>query len=242
MVGFLPPATAAQGLLNLLIVGPVLFLTVLLHELGHCAGTLWVGGQVHGILLWPLGGLAFIGHSGDAWDDLKVSIAGPLTHVPQSLAWLTMLAACNDGNVGGLGATGDFGADLCRAAIVINISLCVFNLFVPAYPLDGGRIFVSVLLLCGVPVATAAAVTAWVSMFLSALIIALGVYMMQFLTIFVGGWVLMQAYELYKLVKTGRTDQHPIFAKYANNDTSGNGGGGGGGGAGGIAGALGGRV
>jgi hypothetical protein len=45
---------------------------------------------VHGILLWPLGGLAFIGHSGDACDDLKVSIAGPLTHVPQSLVGLAL--------------------------------------------------------------------------------------------------------------------------------------------------------
>lgn len=240
--GFLPPATPTQGLLNMLIVGPVLFLTVLVHELGHCAGTRWVGGQVHGILLWPLGGLAFIGHSGDAMDDLKVSIAGPLTHVPQSFAWLVLLAASNDGDVS-LGATGDFGADLCRAGVVINISLMLFNLFVPAYPLDGGRIFASVLLLCGVPVATAAAVTAGVSMVLGGVIVALGIYMMQFLTIFVGGWVLMQAYELYKLVRTGRTDQHPIFSKYANtpnNVAPGNNGGGGG--PGGIAGALGGRV
>jgi Zn-dependent protease len=139
-----------------------------------------------------------------------------------------------------LGATGDFGADLCRAAIVINISLCLFNLFVPAYPLDGGRIFVSVLLLCGVPVATAAAVTAWVSMFLALLIVALGIYMMQFLTVFVGGWVLMQAYQLYQLVRAGRTDQHPIFAKYANKPPAAGNNNGGGGGGGGIAGALGG--
>ena len=231
-------------MLNMLIVGPVLFLTVLIHELGHCAGTWWIGGQVHGILLWPLGGLAFIGHTGDALDDLKVSIAGPLTHIPQSLVWLVLLAASNGGDVDHLGYSGDFFPDLCRAAIVINISLCMFNLFVPAYPLDGGRIFVSLLLLCGVPVATAAAVTAYVSMALGALIVALGIYMVQFLTIFVGGWVLIRAYELFKLVQSGRTDQHPIFAKYANipSYTENSGAGSGGGSGGGIAGALGGRT
>lgn len=233
--GFLPPATMEQGVLHMLVFGPVLFLTVLLHELGHCAATKMVGGDVHGILLWPLGGLAFIGHSGDALDDLKVSIAGPLTHVPQSLAWLLLLAASNEGDVT-LGVTGNFWADLCRYAIVINISLCVFNLFVPAYPLDGGRIFASILLLCGISVPTAAAVTAYVSIFLGLLIVALGVYLMQFLTIFVGGWVLVQANELYKLVQAGRADLHPTFAKYANSPQ----GGGGSGVDGGIAGALGG--
>src|SRR4051812_45497376 len=38
----------------------LLFLAVLLHEFGHCAGARLVDGDAHQILLWPLGGLAAI--------------------------------------------------------------------------------------------------------------------------------------------------------------------------------------
>eukprot|EP00879_Flechtneria_rotunda_P010141 GHRR01010599.1.p2 GENE.GHRR01010599.1~~GHRR01010599.1.p2 ORF type:complete len:200 (+),score=40.60 GHRR01010599.1:1064-1663(+) len=44
-----------------LILGPILLVTVLLHELGHCLAARSVGGTAHSILLWPLGGLAYIG-------------------------------------------------------------------------------------------------------------------------------------------------------------------------------------
>ena len=43
--------------------GAILPLTVLVHELGHALATVRAGGQAHGILLWPLGGLAYVGHS-----------------------------------------------------------------------------------------------------------------------------------------------------------------------------------
>jgi Zn-dependent protease len=151
--------------------------------------------------------LAYVGHDGDAGDDLKVSIAGPLTHVPQALAWLGVLAAATGGTGGGtvtLINDGQFGPDLCREAIIINISLFVFNLCVPAYPLDGGRILCASLLLCGVGVSTAATITVIVSGVLSIMIIALGVYFMNVMSIFVGGWVLSKAYELHKINGQGR--------------------------------------
>ena len=42
-----------------------------------------LGSEVHGILLWPLGGLAFMGKSSSPREDLMVAGAGPLTHIPQ---------------------------------------------------------------------------------------------------------------------------------------------------------------
>jgi Zn-dependent protease len=38
----------------------VLFGIVLLHEFGHCFGGRYVGGEANEILIWPLGGLAFV--------------------------------------------------------------------------------------------------------------------------------------------------------------------------------------
>lgn len=42
--------------------GPILLGTVLIHELGHALAARRVGGHADGILLWPLGGLAYVGH------------------------------------------------------------------------------------------------------------------------------------------------------------------------------------
>ena len=108
------------GFMIFLVNGPVLFGTVLIHELGHCWATYRVGGTVEGILLWPLGGLAFIGHSGEAKEDLFVSIAGPLTHIPQMIVWVILLAASADGDAS-LTYSGVFFEDLCRHAIIINL-------------------------------------------------------------------------------------------------------------------------
>jgi hypothetical protein len=43
------------GLFVGLLVSFVLFLTVLFHELGHATAAKRLGGECHGILLWPLG-------------------------------------------------------------------------------------------------------------------------------------------------------------------------------------------
>jgi hypothetical protein len=51
-----------------------------------------VGADVHGILLWPLGGLAFVGHSTSPKTDIFVSVSGPLTHIPQFGIWFAILA------------------------------------------------------------------------------------------------------------------------------------------------------
>lgn len=73
------------------LLGPVLLLTVLVHELGHCLAARQVGGSATGILLWPLGGLAYIGHAagpkGGRWQ------TGCLVNVP-FFRQRAMLIAC----------------------------------------------------------------------------------------------------------------------------------------------------
>jgi Zn-dependent protease len=43
------------------IIVAIMFLSVLLHEFGHCFAARNVGGDANEVLLWPLGGLAFVG-------------------------------------------------------------------------------------------------------------------------------------------------------------------------------------
>jgi hypothetical protein len=61
IVGFV--TSVWLGLYWMVLLGPILLVTILIHELGHCLAARFVGSEAHEILLWPLGGLAFIGHT-----------------------------------------------------------------------------------------------------------------------------------------------------------------------------------
>jgi Zn-dependent protease len=59
----------------------LLFLSVLLHELGHCAGARYVEGDAHQILIWPLGGLASIDVPHTPRANFIATAAGPAVNV-----------------------------------------------------------------------------------------------------------------------------------------------------------------
>ena len=137
------------ALFALVLGGPILFTTVLIHEVGHALMAISLGGRVSQILLWPLGGLAYMSFFGETNPkaDALVAIAGPATHVPQILFWIILMAASNAGDVElnwRLAWGWNFWLSLCAGAIAMQISLFLFNL-IPAYPLDGGRILAAFL-------------------------------------------------------------------------------------------------
>ncbi|CAK0866833.1 unnamed protein product [Prorocentrum cordatum] len=123
----------------------ILFFTVFIHELGHCAGAKVVGGRAHRILLWPLGGLAFVSGGGGSAGDLVIALAGPATHLPMYFAWNELRAAAV-----ARGAA-DVLVQVCASGARLQVMLAAFNLLVPAYPLDCSQALVALLRLCGVP-------------------------------------------------------------------------------------------
>lgn len=118
-----------------------LFLIVLLHEFGHSLACRSVGGKADEIILWPLGGIAFVRPPPRAGAELWSIAAGPLVNVVlipviYGLMWLRITY--------GWGIDSPDLGRLLKAVFVINISLLVFNM-VPVYPLDGGQILRSLL-------------------------------------------------------------------------------------------------
>ncbi|CAJ1354362.1 unnamed protein product [Effrenium voratum] len=148
----------------------VLFTTVLIHELGHCAGAKLVGGRVERILLWPLGGLAFCSAGAGPKGDLLVALAGPLTHGPQYLAWLGFLEL-SVRSEDQLGPWAGLVQGVCRSALELQIALVVFNLLVPVYPLDCSQALIALCRLCGASARTAARVMVTLSLLCIAVLV-----------------------------------------------------------------------
>jgi Zn-dependent protease len=113
-----------------------LFGIVLLHEFGHALACRQVGGQANRIMLWPLGGVAFVQPPPRPGALLWSIAAGPLVNVvlfpAMFMAYVMAMAA-------GWGVEHPDFVHFLLSLAVIDLVLLVFNLL-PIYPLDGGQI------------------------------------------------------------------------------------------------------
>jgi Zn-dependent protease len=119
----------------------MLFLVVTLHEFGHALACRQVGGGANKIVLWPLGGVAYVDPPPRPAATLWSVAAGPLVNlVLLGVSYsLTILAWHH-----GWKLAAPYAYKLLRAFVTINFGLLVFNLL-PIYPLDGGQILRSLL-------------------------------------------------------------------------------------------------
>ncbi len=118
-----------------------LFLIVTLHEFGHALACRQVGGMADRIVLWPLGGIAYVRPPQRPGATLWSIAAGPLVNVALIPVLLGLALLSRD--VGLTAAVPDVGR-LLQSLGWINVGLLVFNVL-PIYPLDGGQILRSVL-------------------------------------------------------------------------------------------------
>jgi len=122
----------------------ILFLSVFLHELGHCYAARAVGGKAEEVLLWPLGGLAFTDPPFNARARFITVLCGPLVnlalmvlaiaamgfHLPrwEFAYWSPRLATW--GSLNGW------------MVLIYQINRCLFffNILTPMYPMDAGQL------------------------------------------------------------------------------------------------------
>jgi Zn-dependent protease len=140
-----------------------MFVFVLLHEFGHCLACRRVGGEAETIIMWPLGGLAMCVPPRNWKAAFITTVCGPLVNVV-----LAMLFA---GVLFGLGigwrslafnpihpwqaATLDpwfqstqsvaIAKQLLYSGYQANVFLVLFNVLLPMYPMDGGRLLQEIL-------------------------------------------------------------------------------------------------
>jgi len=118
-----------------------LFGIVLTHEFGHQLACRQVGGKTNDIVLWPLGGVAYVSPPQRPGAQLWSIAAGPLVNVVLIPVFSLLVAISSHLH---WYDTYPDAYELIHNIWVINLVLLVFNLM-PIYPLDGGQIFRSLL-------------------------------------------------------------------------------------------------
>jgi Zn-dependent protease len=147
---------------------------------------------------------------------------GPLTHIPQFVFWIVLEAiawrAAFHGRNGALrvfsgvpGPETAFFVALTAGAVAMQVLLFWFNLLIPAYPLDGGRVLADFLLMRGKDEATAAKFTVFISAPIAVGMIIFGLVKFSVTIILIGAWILYSVYGVWKRIQDGTIKTHPLF-------------------------------
>src|SRR5918996_1427362 len=116
----------------------LIFLCVLLHELGHVFAARGFGVQTRDVTLWPFGGIASMERMPDRpSQELIVALAGPAVNVVIAAALLLWLGPRLNPDI--LTQIENPAVSMAVKVLFANIILVVFNL-IPAFPMDGGRV------------------------------------------------------------------------------------------------------
>ncbi len=226
-----------------------LFGCVLLHEYGHALTARRYGVQTQDIILTPIGGIARLERMPEKpVQEFLVAIAGPMVNVVLAIAlfflgklifqgerwtmfsWIleqNMLFSGEDQTTDVMEETGIPSSGLLfymPVLVVTNIALVVFNL-IPAFPMDGGRIF-RALLAMRLGRVRATQIAAWLGQAIAVLFIVVGLWQGAFTLALIGLFVFSTARTENTMVRLdallrqykARDLMRPQFTRLAAND------------------------
>ncbi|NND34240.1 MAG: site-2 protease family protein [Saprospiraceae bacterium] len=191
-----------QGIITLGIFALVLFVCVVLHELGHALTARRFGVQTKDIIISPIGGVARLYHMPEKpAQELIIAIAGPAVNFVIAIilgVYLYLFTVQGLMPVGDPEKIFDVSSNFLPALFWLNTALIVFNL-IPAFPMDGGRILRSLLSMrWGRKIATR-----WASLMgqlLASAFIAYGLIKGDYILVFIGVFVFLSAAGEYRMV------------------------------------------
>ncbi len=201
-----------RGIMMLCLFAIVLFCCVVLHELGHAMMARRYEVQTKDIIISPIGGLARLLHMPqNPRHELLIAIAGPLVNFVIAIIVGTGLLMFGSK---GLLPTGDPAyifndlSNFLPALFLLNTVLIVFNL-IPAFPMDGGRIF-RALLSMRLTRERATRIATMFGQVIAVLFVIWGIYRGDFILSFIGVFVFFSAANEYKMVMADKllTDTH----------------------------------
>lgn len=111
----------------------MVFVCVLLHELGHALVAQRFGVQTRDITLYPFGGIATLLSQPTPKAELVIALAGPLVNVVIAGAMFPFISLPTPP------LTPETPIGMPERLFMTNVALAVFNLL-PALPMDGGRV------------------------------------------------------------------------------------------------------
>ena len=181
----------------------LLFVCVVLHELGHSLVAQVFGVQVRDITLWPIGGVARIARMPERpYQEFLIAAAGPAVNilltfslVIAALVWIgprqlsQLILSVVQGEPLALGLSGQ----TLLLLLAANNALLVFFNLVPAFPMDGGRLLRS-FLAAFMPFGRATRVASWLGQGIAVLMGLAAIFAGSFFLglvavfIFVGAW------------------------------------------------------
>ncbi|MEM1211324.1 MAG: site-2 protease family protein [Planctomycetota bacterium] len=197
----------------------LLFISVLLHEFGHCLACRRVGGFADDILMWPLGGLAFCAPPKRPWPEFVTVAGGPLVNVILMAACFAGLFAMtgrldqvslNPFDMWGAGwFLGGF-AGVLRDFYLVNYTLLLFNLFLVFYPFDGGRL-VQVALWAKFGYYKSMKWATAIGMAGAGGIAVFGLINRQFFLVLIGVFGFITCYRQSQMIAAGQIDDGPTY-------------------------------
>jgi Zn-dependent protease len=176
--------TVEQGLFLATLVG-VMFFFVLLHEFGHALAARKFGIGTRSIVLYPMGGIASLERvPRDPSQEFWVAVAGPAVNVVLAVLFYV--------------ASKFVATDMMMWFVQANTVLVLFNML-PAFPMDGGRVFRS-LLASRMDYVKATSIAAKVAKVMAVLFGVYGIASNNFMLIIIGLFVYMASESEYQQV------------------------------------------
>lgn len=173
-----------EGIHHALLWAPVLFFSVLVHELSHAAMIAMLGFGPSEVVLSGLGGHTWNERRAQPWQNLLISIVGPLSSFALALLFVLLAAAVP------FFRTDPMLVPLTSLMVMANVLWGIFN-FLPILPLDGGNVFYNFVGMFA-PNRTAFKASIWVSIITAAAVLALSLVLRQLFIAIIAGMLLYQ--------------------------------------------------
>lgn len=177
---------------------PVIFFSVLLHEIGHAATIGLLGFGPSQISLAGLGGLTRNARRSRPWHDILISVAGPLSSFGIAVAAFFLLQ-----NVAFFRSDPMFSV-LFPMLMWANMIWGVFNLL-PIFPLDGGQALRNFARMI-TRERTALMISVWVSMLVGAALAIWGLRSGQFFVAILAAVLTVQNFRQWQMVRMWDND------------------------------------